>query len=89
MIHSSNCSHVIQRHRLCTQHSTVEGEKSCMATDMHTDGSHHHSNPNGTLFSNSFTRTFWGSNRIWKIEEIWKILSQVEGDIQYQSLGLG
>lgn len=52
---------------LCTQQPSVlleRGKKSCMATDMHTDDSHHHGNPNSTLYSNSFTRTFRGSNCI-------------------------
>lgn len=40
-----------------------------MATAMHTDGSHHHGNPNSTLYSNSFTRTFRGSNRMKKKEK--------------------
>lgn len=48
--------------------ASTEEEKSCMATDMHTDSNHHHGNPNSLLYSNSFTRTFWISNRIGKEE---------------------
>lgn len=40
-------------------------KKSCMATDMHTDGSRHHGNPNSTLYSDPFTRTFWDRNKNW------------------------
>lgn len=60
------------------------GKKNCMATDMHADGSHHHGNANSTLYSNSFTRTFWVSIRIGrrkkrgKTEELQKNLWQSE-----------
>lgn len=43
--------------------SGEEKKKPCMATDMHTDGSHRHGNPNSTLHENSFL----GSNR----EKLW------------------
>lgn len=47
--------HVTVAHSSLAPQWRKEGKKKpCMATDMHTDGSHRHGNPNGTLHENSF-----------------------------------